>query len=235
VVEVVVEMAVEVTGAPNWHPETVRIECSVPVTADAEVNTASRGVKMTKWTEPLPSCVPVASPRLDVSAKGPVPGDVRMKSHACWPAGTVRPRSSALPHIPFVVPLPVHVTVPESVVETGAFGVPVAFEARLGAGTAAGVGVDAAVPVAAGAPVAAADPVVASELDGAVVVVVVVVLAGVDVSPLAAVLPVLFVEPAAFVVADAGVAVVADAMGTTMNVVVIPMAVASVTTPPRSR
>jgi hypothetical protein len=112
VVVVVVVVVSEAAGAPNWHPETVRTEASVPVTADADVRTASNGVKRMKCTEPSPCWVPVALPKFVVSSNGPVPGDVRMKSHACCPSGTVRPRSSELPHRPFVVPLPVQVTVP---------------------------------------------------------------------------------------------------------------------------
>jgi hypothetical protein len=187
----------ETNGVPNWHPDTVRTEWVVPVTADADVSWAPRGVKRMKWTAPLPCWVPVALPKLVVNVKGPVPGDVKMNSHACCPGGTVTSRFSALSQNPFVVPLPVQVTVPSTTMDEefcGASAAPEVLGAPFGGATEAEVEVGPpapVVPVAFGAAVEAGSP---GGTGGVVVVVVVPV--GVALCPLAEpVLPVLPVVP----------------------------------------
>jgi hypothetical protein len=119
-----------------------------------------------------------------------------MNSHACCPAGTVTSRFYALSQNPFVVPLPVQVTVPATTIDEefcGASAAPEALGAPFGGATEAEVAVGPpapVVPVAFGAAVEAGSPV------GTGGVVVVVVPVGVALCPLAEpVLPVLPVVP----------------------------------------
>ena len=119
VVESVVVVVVVVTGAPSWQPDTVSTEWSVPVIAEADVSVAPSAEKMMKCTAPFPCppCVmgpdvlPAGENAVEI-VNGPVPGEVRMNNHACWPSGTVTGRRSELAHSPALVPLPVQVIVP---------------------------------------------------------------------------------------------------------------------------
>jgi hypothetical protein len=180
---------------------------------------------------------------LVVNVKGPVPGDVKMNSHACCPGGTVTSRFSALSQNPFVVPLPVQVTVPSTTMDEefcGASAAPEVLGAPFGGATEAEVvlGVPApVVPAAVGAAVEAGSP---GGTGGAVVVVVPV---GVAPGPLAVpvlpVVPVLPLVAASPVPVAAGLAVVVAAVAcgaafaggpaTVTKVALVPMTAARAT------